>query len=102
MPFSKRVPKEYWVLSSTPLWLDTVPLPLLRSPFHAADAVRFIDGAPVEGRGACAPGCSQYAIGRGADAVPALGVASPAWRDLGAVRPSRYAGLRTDAVPRRY
>jgi hypothetical protein len=43
IPFSKRVENEYCVCFSTPLAVESVPLPFLRSPFQTADAVRFID-----------------------------------------------------------
>src|SRR6185312_1326508 len=39
-PFSNRVLNEYWVLESTPLAVETVPLPSLSPPFHCALAVR--------------------------------------------------------------
>src|SRR3954454_7002380 len=42
MPFSKRAENEYCVCFNTPLCVERVPLPCLRSPFHTADAVRFI------------------------------------------------------------
>lgn len=41
-PFSKRVPKEYWVCLRTPLSLEMVPLPSLSPPFQMADALRLI------------------------------------------------------------
>ena len=41
-PFSKRVPKEYCWLVNTPLSLDTVPLPLFKSPCQTADPERFM------------------------------------------------------------
>src|SRR5580658_8163873 len=41
-PFSKRVLNEYCVSLSTPLSVEMLPLPLLRSPFQTADALRFI------------------------------------------------------------
>src|SRR6185312_12508922 len=40
--FSKRVPNEYWVFDRTPLSVEIVPRPDLRSPFHMADALRFM------------------------------------------------------------
>src|SRR5271157_3124943 len=42
-PFSKRVANEYCVLESTPLAVDTAPLPCLRSPCQTADALRFMN-----------------------------------------------------------
>ena len=42
-PFSKRVENEYCVCFSTPLWVETVPLPCLRSPFQTALAVREVE-----------------------------------------------------------
>src|SRR5262249_20608887 len=42
LPSSNRVLNEYWVLDSTPLSVEIVPLPSLRPPFHSADALRFI------------------------------------------------------------
>ena len=45
MPFSKRVLKEYCEFSNTPLAVDTVPLPLFKSPCHCALAVRFTCGS---------------------------------------------------------
>src|SRR5436190_17447396 len=41
-PFSKRVVNEYCVSLSTPLAVEIVPLPCLRSPCQTADAVLFI------------------------------------------------------------
>src|SRR5688500_3062904 len=41
-PFSKRVPKEYWVCLRTPLSLEMVPLPSLSPPCQMADALRLI------------------------------------------------------------
>jgi hypothetical protein len=46
LPSSKRVLNEYCVLDSTPLSVDTVPLPSLRPPFHTADPLRFISSFP--------------------------------------------------------
>src|SRR3954470_10669051 len=40
--FSNRVVNEYGVLFNTPLAVETVPLPCLRSPCQTADAVLFI------------------------------------------------------------
>jgi len=45
-PSSKRALKPYRVLLSTPLCVVILPLPSLRPPVQAADAVRFISGAP--------------------------------------------------------
>src|SRR3954452_7472401 len=42
--FSNRVVNEYGVLFKTPLAVETVPLPCLRSPCQTADAVLFIHG----------------------------------------------------------
>src|SRR5919107_4003744 len=41
-PSSKRVLKEYCAPSSTPLSVETVPLPSLMPPCHTAEPVRFI------------------------------------------------------------
>src|ERR1044072_4573938 len=41
-PSSKRVPNEYCAPSTTPLSVETVPLPSLRPPCHTAEPVRFI------------------------------------------------------------
>src|SRR6185437_12832922 len=40
--FSKRVPNEYCVFDKAPLSVEIVPRPDLRSPFHMADALRFM------------------------------------------------------------
>jgi len=45
-PFSKRVVNEYCVLSSTPLSVETMPLPSFRLPIHTALALRFICCSP--------------------------------------------------------
>jgi len=42
LPFSKRVLNEYCVPESTPLSVETVPLPSLRPPSQWADALRFM------------------------------------------------------------
>src|SRR5271168_351868 len=39
-PVSKRLRKEYGVWESTPLSVETVPLPSFSAPFHSADALR--------------------------------------------------------------
>src|SRR2546423_13425623 len=41
-PFSKRVPKEYWVSLRTLLSVEIVPRPDFRSPRQTAEALRFI------------------------------------------------------------
>src|SRR5689334_19673728 len=43
--FSNRVVNEYGVPFNTPLAVETVPLPCLRSPCQTADAVLFITRA---------------------------------------------------------
>src|SRR5262245_9282693 len=51
VPLSNRVQNEYWVCESTPLSVETVPLPSFRPPRHSADAVRFmvsLDGPELE------------------------------------------------------
>jgi hypothetical protein len=45
-PFSNRVPNEYWAWDSTALSVETVPLPLFKSPCHTAEAVRFMVSPP--------------------------------------------------------
>jgi hypothetical protein len=42
IPFSNRVPNEYCVSFSTPLWLEIVPLPSFSPPRQTALAVRSI------------------------------------------------------------
>src|SRR5476651_675353 len=49
-PFSKRVLKEYCVSLSVPLSVEMLPLPLFKSPFQTADALRFIKQFPFFGR----------------------------------------------------
>src|SRR5579871_1821457 len=49
-PFSKRVENEYWAFESTPLSVETVPLPSLSEPFHTAEALRTIEEPPPHGR----------------------------------------------------
>src|SRR5476649_278487 len=49
-PFSKRVLNEYCVSLSVPLSVEMLPLPLFRSPFQTADALRFIKQFPFFGR----------------------------------------------------
>src|SRR5690242_14199523 len=41
-PFSKRVLKEYWVDTRTPLSVEMAPLPDFNPPFQTADAERFM------------------------------------------------------------
>src|ERR1700679_1494240 len=47
IPFSNRVPNEYWLSFNTPLWVEIVPLPSFRPPCHTALAVRSIQ-TPLE------------------------------------------------------
>ena len=42
LPLSNRVLNEYCVLDRIVLSVETVPLPVFRSPCHSADACRFI------------------------------------------------------------
>src|SRR5271157_3413497 len=46
-PFSKRVPKEYWVFLSVPLSVEMEPLPDFRSPCQTAEALRCMNDSPV-------------------------------------------------------
>src|SRR5438128_11445591 len=43
-PSSKRALKPYWVWFSTPLWVETVPLPSFRPPLQTALPLRLIIG----------------------------------------------------------
>src|SRR6185436_21172344 len=56
-PSSNRVLNEYCVFDSTPLSVEIVPLPVLRSPFHIAEAERFImsSAGPAWAPGAVPP-----------------------------------------------
>src|SRR5579862_8764867 len=42
-PFSNRVENEYCAFESTPLSVETVPLPSLSEPFQTAEALRIIE-----------------------------------------------------------
>jgi hypothetical protein len=42
LPLANRVVNEYGVFSRTPLSVETVPVPVLISPCHWIDALRFI------------------------------------------------------------
>src|SRR5206468_1804931 len=47
VPSAKRELNEYCVSLSVPLWVEIVPLPSFRLPFHTADAVRSIGLSPL-------------------------------------------------------
>src|SRR5664279_6118822 len=61
IPFSKRVPNEYWVWVSTPLSVETLPFPSLRLPCHTAEAFRFMSSSSVKVNDSSGFACIQAA-----------------------------------------